>query len=66
MDIHINLDDEDKRKRIEYISGQYLPLYTEQESVKGRVSVRVKNGKKLEHNGVKVEFIGEIGLVFLF
>jgi hypothetical protein len=31
------------------------------ESVKGAVTVRPKDGKRLEHTGIKVQFIGTIG-----
>ena len=38
-----------------------LPLYFDGESVTGKVQVRIKEGKKLEHQGVKIEFVGHIG-----
>jgi hypothetical protein len=31
------------------------------ESVKGAVTIRPKDGKRLEHTGIKVQFIGTIG-----
>jgi hypothetical protein len=31
------------------------------ESVKGAVTVRPKDGKRLEHTGIKVQFTGVIG-----
>ena len=37
------------------------PLYKDGESVKGAVTVRPKDGKRLEHTGIKVQFIGTIG-----
>ena len=33
------------------------------ESVKGAVTVRPKDGKRLEHTGIKVQFIGTIGAI---
>lgn len=40
------------------------PLYLDGESVKGVVTVRPKDGKRLEHTGIKVQFIGMIGMWF--
>lgn len=37
-----------------------LPLYFDGESVSGRVHINVK-GRKLEHQGIRVEFVGQIG-----
>ena len=37
------------------------PLYMDGESVKGGVTIRPKDGKRLEHTGIKVQFIGTIG-----
>ena len=36
-------------------------LYFDGESVQGKVQIRLKDGKKLEHQGIKIEFIGQIG-----
>ena len=38
------------------------PLYLDGESVKGAVTVRPKDGRRLEHTGIKVQFIGLIGM----
>lgn len=40
------------------------PLYMDGESVKGAVTVRPKDGKRLEHTGIKVQFIGTIEMFF--
>ena len=37
------------------------PLYMDGESVAGQVTIRPKDGKRLEHTGIKVQFIGTIG-----
>jgi vacuolar protein sorting-associated protein 26 len=37
------------------------PVYMDGESVKGAVTIRPKDGKRLEHTGIKVQFIGTIG-----
>jgi vacuolar protein sorting-associated protein 26 len=41
-----------------------VPLYMDGESVRGTVTVRPKDGKRLEHTGIKVQFIGTIGWFF--
>lgn len=40
------------------------PLYFDGETVAGVVTVRPKDGKRLEHTGIKVQFIGSIGMDF--
>jgi vacuolar protein sorting-associated protein 26 len=40
-------------------------LYFDGETVAGTVNVHLKKpGQKLEHQGIKIEFIGAIGLLF--
>ncbi|KAJ3065491.1 Vacuolar protein sorting-associated protein 26B, partial [Podochytrium sp. JEL0797] len=39
-----------------------LPLYFDSEPVAGKVLVRVKDAKKLDHQGIKIEFVGAIEL----
>jgi hypothetical protein len=65
-DIEIRLDGEDARDMVEFKIGgkerkEKAPLYKDGESVKGSVIVRPKDGKKLEHTGIKVNLIGSIG-----
>ncbi len=67
-DIEIRLDGEDQRRSVEYkIVGskterkEKAPLYLDGETVKGSVIIRPKDGKKLEHTGIKVNLIGIIG-----
>jgi Vacuolar protein sorting-associated protein 26 len=38
-----------------------LPVYSGQEAVSGSVDVVVPAGKKIEHLGIKIEMIGQIG-----
>lgn len=66
-DIEIRLDGEDARDMVEFKTGgkdrkEKAPLYKDGESVKGSVIVRPKDGKKLEHTGIKVNLIGSIGM----
>jgi len=65
VDIDIVLDDGDERAMVDVKQDknrrEKVPLYMDGESVKGAVTVRPKDGKRLEHTGIKVQFIGTIG-----
>lgn len=65
VDIDIILEDGDEREavdmRLEKNRREKAPLYLDGESVRGTVTVRPKDGKRLEHTGIKVQFIGVIG-----
>jgi vacuolar protein sorting-associated protein 26 len=65
VDIDIVLDDADDRHmvdvKLEKGRREKVPLYMDGESVKGAVTIRPKDGKRLEHTGIKVQFIGSIG-----
>ncbi|KAH8102170.1 vacuolar protein sorting-associated protein 26 [Cristinia sonorae] len=68
IDVEIKLDDEEARKFVE-IKGEKeaminCPLYYDEESVSGQVTVRVRDGKKITHEGIKVEFVGSIELFY--
>ncbi|KAJ3107217.1 hypothetical protein HDU97_004637 [Phlyctochytrium planicorne] len=67
-DIEVVLAGEDQRKQVEVKvdkekKGKF-PLYFDGESVGGKVLVRVKDGKKIEHQGIKIEFVGHIELFY--
>lgn len=65
-DIDIVLNDVETRKKAEHKSedgkkDKYF-LFYDGETVSGKVNVTLKYpGKRLEHNGIKIEFIGQIG-----
>jgi vacuolar protein sorting-associated protein 26 len=40
---------------------EQCPVYYDAESVEGLVTVRVKDGKKLVHEGIRLELVGAIG-----
>jgi vacuolar protein sorting-associated protein 26 len=69
VDIDIVLEDLDDRSavdvKLDKNRKEKVPLYLDGESVKGQVTVRPKDGKRLEHTGIKVQFIGTIGGWFL-
>ncbi|XP_063721462.1 vacuolar protein sorting-associated protein 26A-like isoform X2 [Symsagittifera roscoffensis] len=41
-----------------------LPVFLDGETISGSVNINLKNNKKLEHAGIKIEFIGDIQLFF--
>lgn len=66
LDIDIRLDDGDDSRQMVDVKldknrREKCPLYMDGESVKGAVTIRPKDGKRLEHTGIKVQFIGTIG-----
>lgn len=68
VDIDVVLEDADERSmvdvKLDKNRREKAPLYMDGESVKGAVTVRPKDGKRLEHTGIKVQFIGTIGKDF--
>jgi vacuolar protein sorting-associated protein 26 len=64
-DIDIVLEDSDERPtvniKLDKDRLEKAPLYEDGESVKGAVTIRPKDGKRMEHTGIKVQFIGTIG-----
>ena len=68
VDIDIVLEDGDDRAMVDVRQDknrrEKVPLYMDGESVKGAVTVRPKDGKRLEHTGIKVQFIGTIGTAY--
>lgn len=69
VDIDIVLEDTDDRAmvdmKLDKNRKEKAPLYKDGESVKGAVTIRPKDGKRLEHTGIKVQFIGTIGTLSL-
>ncbi|GAA0160741.1 membrane traffic protein [Lithospermum erythrorhizon] len=41
-----------------------VPLFQSQENISGQISIEPISGKKLEHNGIKVELLGQIEMYF--
>ena len=65
VDIDIVLEDGDDRQtvdvKLDKERREKAPLYMDGESVRGAVTIRPKDGKRLEHTGIKVQFVGQIG-----
>ncbi|KAJ5899142.1 Vacuolar protein sorting-associated protein 26 [Penicillium taxi] len=68
VDIDVVLDDLDERQtidaKLDKDRRERVPLYLDGESVKGAVTIRPKDGKRLEHTGIKVQFIGTIEMFY--
>ena len=66
LDIDIVLQDTDDRPtvdvKLDKNRREKAPLYLDGETVKGAVTIRPKDGKRLEHTGIKVQFVGTIGM----
>lgn len=64
LDLEIRLDGEDSRKQVEVKSAQGKkdkhPVYEDGETISGAVTVRVKDGKRVEHTGIKAQLFGSI------
>ncbi|KAI7740704.1 hypothetical protein M8C21_023515 [Ambrosia artemisiifolia] len=41
-----------------------VPLFQSQETIAGKISVEPVQGKKVEHNGIKIELLGQIEIYF--
>lgn len=72
IDIEILFDSEESRKHVEIPTKpgsnartlkDNLPLYEDGESINGIVTIRVREGKTVEHLGIKVAVIGSIDMV---
>ncbi|KAL8433964.1 hypothetical protein ACSSS7_003487 [Eimeria intestinalis] len=44
--------------------GEKLPIYSDVEDVSGVATLNLKTGKKLEHNGIKVELVGQVDMLY--
>lgn len=64
LDVEIRLHNEEKRKHVDVKAPQgrleRLPIYQDGETVKGTVTLRAKEGRRIPHNGVKVQLLGSI------
>lgn len=72
IDIEVLFDGEESRKHVEIANAagsgskglkDRLPLYEDGETLSGVVTLRVKEGKRVEHLGIKVAVIGSIDMV---
>jgi len=67
IDVDFTFADQQERKTITIQTDkgpQRLFVYLSEEPVKGSVVVTVKSGKKIEHQGIRLDLIGEIEVVY--
>lgn len=68
IDVEVRLEGEDERKsvevRVDKEKKERCPVYLDGEGVNGQVVIRVREGKGVKHEGVKVEFVGSIELFY--
>ncbi|KAH9617456.1 hypothetical protein KSS87_011051 [Heliosperma pusillum] len=66
--ISFTFADEKNRKKVpvKRENGQtvMVPLFHSQDNIFGQISVEPVQGKKIEHNGIKVELLGQIEMYF--
>lgn len=66
--VDIKFEGEEERRQIETKGEkekrESCPVYYDGESVVGQATIRVQDGKKLAHEGIKVEFVGSIELFY--
>ncbi|CDR45383.1 CYFA0S18e00606g1_1 [Cyberlindnera fabianii] len=64
IDVEMRFEGEDTFKTVEVKGPQgkkdNLPLYEDGESVSGTVTIRVKDGKRVEHTGIRAQLFGSI------
>lgn len=70
IDVDVKLEGEEVRKQVE-IKGEKersisCPVYYDGESVTGQIAIHVRDGKKVSHDGIKVEFVGSIGKTLFY
>ncbi|GAA6003025.1 hypothetical protein JCM10207_001951 [Rhodosporidiobolus poonsookiae] len=77
IEVDVRLADEEDRQAVEVkgdnaakaakgdVAGrERCPVYLDGESVRGQAIIRVKDGKGIKHDGIKVEFVGSIELFY--
>lgn len=66
--VSIQLQEEKDRTQVEVKGDKKarlkFPLYFDGESVVGKVTIQTKDKKPFEHNGIKIEFVGNIELFY--
>ena len=64
LDISIEIEPPAKRKLKEVLKDDKIirqPVFFSTETVKGKIRAQLKPGKKVEHVGIRVEFLGQVG-----
>lgn len=65
IDVDILVAGEEDRRLVEVKAEkdkkEMCPVFYDGESVVGQVVVRVKDGKRFQHEGIRLELVGSIG-----
>ncbi|EGG10668.1 uncharacterized protein MELLADRAFT_33670 [Melampsora larici-populina 98AG31] len=68
IETEIRLEGEDDRKsvqvKVDKERKERCPVYLDGEGVLGQVIIRVRDGKGIKHEGIKIEFVGSIELFY--
>ncbi|KAL7320613.1 Vacuolar protein sorting-associated protein 26, variant 2 [Mucor circinelloides] len=66
VDVDVVFHNEEQRKqadiKVEKNRRQRYPIYADGETVSGKVIVKLRDGKRIDHQGIRVNFIGSIDL----
>ena len=70
--VNINLPDHVKYVKMKEVdtktkekTTRQMPLFVGEDVVKGEVEIRLNSTKKMEHMGIKIELVGQIGSMML-
>ncbi|TYJ51476.1 hypothetical protein B9479_007953 [Cryptococcus floricola] len=68
VDFDIRLQGEEERRQVEFKGdkdkGGASPVYYDGESVAGKVHIRLRDSKRVVHDGIRIELIGRIELFY--
>ncbi|KAK4057195.1 Vacuolar protein sorting-associated protein 26 [Microbotryomycetes sp. JL221] len=68
IDVDVRLQGQDDRQQVEVKLDkdrrEKCPVYLDGESVRGQAIVRVRDGRGIKHDGIKIEFVGSIELFY--
>lgn len=78
IEVDVHLENEQDRQSVEVkgslpsgkghdvalLDRERCPVYYDGEAVRGQAIIRVKDGKGIKHDGIKVEFVGSIELFY--
>jgi len=68
IQVDIKLEGEENRRQVDVKLDkdrrESCPVYFDGESIAGQATIRIQDGRKLVHDGIKVEFVGSIELFY--
>ena len=63
----IEIADKDRRKKVQVSKDgqpETLLVFTDKDAVSGEVTLKLDAGKRIDHVGVKIEFVGQIEIFY--